>query len=120
MDKRFHCQHCNEKISNTLYYQHKRRYYSNTWQEDDQFSKLEGPESCRLEEDFVFSDHEQDFHITGTYIISLVCIACRVHFSHKIIISYNYVPPDNVIRVHFSHKIIISYNYVPHDNVIRL
>lgn len=37
MEKRFHCGHCGEKISKTLYYQHKKLYYSsstNTWSSD--------------------------------------------------------------------------------------
>jgi hypothetical protein len=38
MEKRFHCGHCGEKISKTLYYQHKKLYYSsstNSWSSDN-------------------------------------------------------------------------------------
>lgn len=34
MEKRYHCGHCNEKVSRTLYFQHKKLYYSaseKTW-----------------------------------------------------------------------------------------
>ena len=40
-NKRFHCGHCNEKVSKTLYYQHKKLYYSCT---DKVWSKTTSPD----------------------------------------------------------------------------
>ena len=65
MDKRFHCEHCGEKVSKTLYYQHKRLYYSsssNTWKrrdDTDGASEAQRP-GCVIREDFCFSDSEQE------------------------------------------------------------
>lgn len=56
-EKRFHCGHCGEKISKSLYFEHKRLYYSshsNTWDEV-QVTKREEPF-----EDFTFSDSEPE------------------------------------------------------------
>ena len=59
MEKRFHSGHCGEKISKTLYYQHKRLYYSaaNSWRNDSE-------SGCTLnhssEKEFIFSDDEAD------------------------------------------------------------
>ena len=67
MDKRFHCEHCGEKVSKTLYYQHKRLYYSsssNTWKSKDPDTdpgvdvRFEAPK--RVREEFNFSDSEQE------------------------------------------------------------
>ena len=68
MDKRFHCQHCGEKVSKTLYYQHKRLYYSsasNTWRSNQDTHDADGAaqsETPRLasREEFSFSDSEQE------------------------------------------------------------
>ena len=54
-EKRFHCQHCNEKVSKTLYYQHKSRYYcplSRSW------IKESSNKYTPAVEDFTFSDVE--------------------------------------------------------------
>ena len=61
MEKRFHCQHCNKKISKTLYYQHKKGYYSSatsSWvTHDDETGKTSASHtSCEDQSDFTFSD----------------------------------------------------------------
>lgn len=40
--KRFHCGHCNEKVSKTLYYQHKKLYYSSA---DKSWTQATSPDS---------------------------------------------------------------------------
>lgn len=59
-EKRFHCQHCGEKISKTLYYQHKEKYYSpatQTWSRDAKRQVLEFErQQDDDDEDFTFSD----------------------------------------------------------------
>ncbi len=62
MEKRFHCEHCKEKISKTLYYQHKQLYYSsatNSWTCDIAAS------GHRAEEEFSFSDDEMGITCEG-------------------------------------------------------
>lgn len=60
MEKRFHCGHCNEKISRTLYFQHKKLYYSaseNTWKKSGDISDVqEEKEDSNEVEDFRLSD----------------------------------------------------------------
>ncbi|XP_064388033.1 uncharacterized protein LOC135342897 [Halichondria panicea] len=59
MEKRFHCEHCNEKISKALYYQHKQLYYSsaaNSWTCD----LTPGHDIHRAEQEFSFSDDEME------------------------------------------------------------
>ena len=64
-EKRFHCGHCGEKVSKTLYYQHKRLYYSsafNTWRSADDSGVNRGHEThgrSRADE-FSFSDNEEE------------------------------------------------------------
>ena len=56
--KRFHCQHCNEKVSKTLYYQHKKLYYNEdtkSWSKESP-SQLEDNKSEG--EEFTFSDSD--------------------------------------------------------------
>ena len=66
MDKRFHCDHCGEKISKTLYYQHKRLYYSsstNSWRKSEGGSaEISTGHSCQNlpPDNFTFSSDEED------------------------------------------------------------
>lgn len=55
-EKRFHCDHCGEKISRSLYFEHKRLFYSsvsNTW--DKESLPVDKKEPIQ---DFSFSDNE--------------------------------------------------------------
>lgn len=52
--KRFHCDHCGEKISKSLYFDHKRLYYSpasNTWKKI-----TKGDMESQIFQDFDFAD----------------------------------------------------------------
>jgi len=65
MEKRFHCGHCGEKVSKTLYYQHKRLYYSsatNSWSRSAYHDHPgEPPSSGQVEgEEFTFSESEEE------------------------------------------------------------
>ncbi len=59
MENRFYCEHCGEKVSKTLYYQHKKLYYTADRQH---WERKTNDESFHLasEEDFTFSDHEDN------------------------------------------------------------
>ena len=55
---RFYCEHCGEKVSKTLYYQHKKLYYTaekQHWEQEVALSHASASE----EEDFTFSDEEE-------------------------------------------------------------
>ena len=60
MESRFYCEHCGEKVSKTLYYQHKKLYYvanKQQWKRtaaDEEVSH----HSASEDEDFTFSDQE--------------------------------------------------------------
>lgn len=56
---RFYCEHCGEKISKTLYYQHKGLYYSTAtrmWQKA--LAANSDDERAICEDEFKFSDTE--------------------------------------------------------------
>ena len=60
MEKRFHCGHCSQKISKTLYYEHKKLYYStveNVW-----VKKTKIDSTNDLQEEFDFSDTDGELH----------------------------------------------------------
>ena len=58
--ERFHCDHCNEKISKTLYFQHKRIYYNPSTQSWKK-SRISIPSDGDTDVDeFIFSDEEMD------------------------------------------------------------
>ena len=49
--KRFYCGHCDEKVSKTLYYQHKKLYYCSTnksWIRPSRTTSPDPPEDFRL------------------------------------------------------------------------
>lgn len=56
-EKRFHCDHCGEKISKSLYFEHKKLYYSRTSNTWDKIS-APSPEIGESYEDFSFPDHD--------------------------------------------------------------
>lgn len=59
-EKRFHCEHCGEKISRSLYFEHKRLYYSSTsgtWKKELFTANAAAEQQF---EDFVFPEHEED------------------------------------------------------------
>lgn len=61
--RRFYCEHCGEKISKTLYYQHKRLYYSYDRQEWELSKKVVGSEmtnSRSRSPDFIFSEDDTE------------------------------------------------------------
>lgn len=53
---RFYCEHCGEKVSKTLYYQHKKLYYTAEKQQWEQEVALS---HASADEDFTFSDEEE-------------------------------------------------------------
>lgn len=57
-NKRFHCQHCNEKISKTLYFEHKKLYYSVATREWQCVTQRSDPDGEDEDNDFCFSDAE--------------------------------------------------------------
>ena len=65
MENRFYyCEHCGEKVSKTLYYQHKKLYYtvdSQQWEKnpDEVSQHAVGADTEEDHEDFTFSDHER-------------------------------------------------------------
>lgn len=72
-EKRFHCDHCGEKISKSLYYEHKKIYYSptsKTWDNDLVLS----PQIGELYEDFSFSDHDDNDGIVTMLFLSMFVI----------------------------------------------
>lgn len=53
-ENRFYCDHCGEKVSKTLYYQHKKLYYSaatGTWKKRDDIVAHD-----TNDDEFTFSD----------------------------------------------------------------
>ena len=50
-EKRFHCDHCGEKISRSLYFEHKKLYYSST---SNTWKKELFPKRTEQFEDFIF------------------------------------------------------------------
>ena len=73
MDKRtkriYYCGHCNEKVSKTLYFQHKRLYYSSRthkWKRDEVPSCSKSSFSFSdTENEAESSDHECDPGLAG-------------------------------------------------------
>ena len=58
-NNRFYCEHCGEKISKTLYYLHKRLYYSTAtriWQKATDSD--DAVQICKVDDEFKFSDTE--------------------------------------------------------------
>ena len=62
MESRFFCGHCGEKISRSLYFQHKKLYYT---PESQQWERTLQNEHDSVQEDFTFSDNEQEDPIDG-------------------------------------------------------
>ena len=72
-EKRFHCQHCGEKISKTLYYQHKKKYYclrTGSWKRDSSETSRQDPEAEFA--DFTFSDSESEVTLEGIAEINMI------------------------------------------------
>ena len=64
MEGRFYCEHCGEKVSKTLYYQHKKLYYTVDKQQWEKNSdEVSHGVASKEDEDFTFSDHEESFEV---------------------------------------------------------
>lgn len=64
MENRFYCEHCGEKVSKTLYYQHKKLYYTVDKQQWKKTPDEEAHhEAINEDEDFTFSDHEDSLEV---------------------------------------------------------
>ena len=64
----YHCDHCGEKVSKTVYYQHKKLYYdktSETWMQQEDTSSA--TTDVNTMNDFCFSDDSDDVQTSGEY-----------------------------------------------------
>ena len=65
----YHCDHCGEKVSKTVYYQHKKMYYDKTteiWtQREDTSSATKDVDTVM--NDFCFSDDSDGIQTSGEY-----------------------------------------------------
>ena len=75
--RNYRCEHCGERLSKTVYYQHKKLYYNKStrrWLQrktGDATSKVQPPrDGDRTMSDFQFSDDE-DMQATSEYLNSL-------------------------------------------------
>ena len=83
-NSRFYCEHCGEKISKTLYYLHKKLYYSvdtNMWQK---ITNSADDQQCNDAEcdEFTFSDSESTTHDHGM-LLSMSLYMCIVWHSYR-------------------------------------
>ena len=62
--ERFHCGHCNEKISKTLYFQHKKIYYNPSTQVWKKSTTVPSGSNADVEE-FTFSESEMEMSVDG-------------------------------------------------------
>ena len=89
--KRFYCGHCDEKISKTLYYQHKRIYYNSKthkWNRDihnTRFPRTDvltvTTESISFGADGLGSSHQLDTLLIVTFNLIMVRLLSAMHLA---------------------------------------